>query len=92
MRRWRRGIEEEPDEPLVFDDEALAEDRDRPRSYARTMRTRFDGDDEEDEPDEDAVSFDELEPKIRAGKYIPKKSDPWTAHILYQSLQDLGEI
>lgn len=88
MRRWRRGTEEEPDEALVFDDEV----EDRPRSYARTMRTRFDADDYEEEAAEDAASFDDLEPKIRAGKYIPKKDDPWTAHILYQALQDLGEI
>ena len=90
MRRWRRG-QEEDDETIVFDDNGEAEDRHRPRSYARPLRTIF-GNDDDDEEEEDAPSFDDLEPEIRAGKYKPKPSDPWNAHILYQSLRDLGEI
>ena len=91
MRRWRRG-QEEDDEALVFDDDGAAEDRSRPRSYARPMRTVFDANDEDDEEEDDTPSFDDLEAKIRAGKYKPKPKDPWNAHILYQALQDLGDI
>jgi len=36
--------------------------------------------------------FDEIEPLIRAGKYRPKSSDPWNAHLLYNLLKESGEI
>jgi len=69
--------------------------RKRRRSYPapRPLRvTRFDGLDDDDDGDDDEESFELLEAKIRTGKYKPKKSDPWTAHILYQNLKALGEI
>ena len=98
--RWRgrkKRLEDEEDvltfEGLLESDDDEEEDDKPRRRYAppRPIRTRFhsDGDDDE-EPD--GPTFEELEPKIRAGKYRPKSGDPWTAHILYQSLRDLGDI
>ena len=103
MRRWRKkkedddailtfdGLEEGEEEEEEEDEEE--EEKPRRRRYAppRPIKTRFHSDDE-DEDGERGPTFDELEPKIRAGKYRPKKTDPWTAHLLYQSLRDLGEI
>lgn len=100
MRRWRkRGGDE--DDVLTFDglleeEDDAEEDRPRRRYVApRPIKTRFHNDscEEEGEDSDDGISlFEELEPKIRSGKYKPSQSDPWTAHILYQSLRDLGEI
>ncbi len=100
MRRWRKRSGDDEElltfegllGPEVDDDDEDEEKRPR-RKYAapRPIRTRFHGnDDYEDEPD--GPTFDELEPMIRAGKYKPKQSDPWTAHLLYQALRDLGDI
>ena len=101
MRRWRKKKEDD-DDVLKFDDlevdeeEEEDEEEEKPRRrYAppRPIRTRFYSDDYDDEEsDEEGPTFEELEPMIRAGKYKPKASDPYTAHILYQSLRDLGEI
>jgi len=35
---------------------------------------------------------DEMAAAIRAGKYKPKRQDPWTAHTLYSMLKDLGKL
>ena len=101
MRRWRRDIDED-DEVLTFDefegegDDEEEEERPqrRRRSYAppRQIRTRFEYEEEDDEDEEEGPSFEELEGKIRAGKYKPKAEDPWHAHVLYQTLKDLGDI
>ncbi len=100
--RWRgrkKRLEDE-EESLTFegllesDDDDDDEDDKRRRRYAppRPIRTRFHSDDADDDVEPDGPTFEELEPKIRAGKYKPKSGDPWTAHILYQSLRDLGDI
>lgn len=108
MKKWRRPFDEDDDDGEGFsylldddDDDDVGGDaggsskkRKRRRSYpaARPLRvTRFDGLDDDDD-DEEEEGFEELEAKIRQGKYKPKKSDPWTAHILYQNLKALGEI
>ena len=102
MRRWRKKKKEEDDDDILnFEDleeeeeEEDEEEEEKPRRrYAppRPIRTRFFGDDFDEDEDDEGPTFEELEPKIRAGKYVPKQSDPYTAHILYQSLRDLGEI
>jgi hypothetical protein len=92
MRRWRKQSQE--DSVLTFDD--LEAEDEAPRARRRSIiHTRFDSDDEGDDEDDEepeSSSFDRLAPLVRAGKYRPKQSDPYTVHILYQSLRDLGEI
>lgn len=97
MRRWRRRGNDE--EVLTFDDMVEADDEERVppprRRYAppRPFRTMFaDEDGIGDDDESEGPTFEDLEPMIRAGSYKPKQSDPWTAHVLYQSLLDLGEI
>lgn len=98
MRRWRKKTDE--DEVLTFEGMEVLEDEEEPeerprRRYVppRPFKTRFaPDDDEDDEDDYGAPTFEDLEHKIRAGAYKPKPKDPWTAHMLYQSLRDLGEI
>ena len=106
MKNWRRPFgEDEGDEGFSYllddddggddDDESKKKKKKRRRSYPapRPLRvTRFDGLDDDDDYDDDEESFELLEAKIRTGKYKPKKTDPWTAHILYQNLKALGEI
>lgn len=103
MRRWRKKKEED-DDVLKFDnlnydeeeDEDDDEEDERPRRRyvpPRPIRTRFFSDNYDDANDgEEGSTFEDLEPMIRAGKYKPKPSDPYTAHILYQNLVALGEI
>ena len=101
MRRWRKRSGDE-EELLTFDgligtdaddDEEEAEEKRPRRRYAppRPIRTRFHGE-VDFGGEEDGPTFDELEPMIRAGKYKPKQSDPYNAHLLYQALRDLGDI
>lgn len=99
MRRWRKGKDDD-EEVLTFDDledgegddEEEEDEKERPRHRyipPRQIRTRFEyGSDDVD----DGPTFEELEGKIRAGKYKPKQEDPWNAHVLYQTLKDLGDI
>jgi len=103
MRRWRKKGTDE-DELLTFDglveeevaDEEEEEEEVKPRRrYAppRPIRTRFDTVmPTYDEDVDSSSSFEDLESMIRAGEYKPKQKDPYTAHILYQALRDLGEI
>lgn len=88
MRKWKKtGFEEEE-----FDGDYIEDEFDR---YApirrRKMSTMYDSDGDDDE-DEDGPSFDDLEDDIRSGKYKPKPSDPWNAHLLFQFLKDTGKI
>jgi putative alpha-1,2-mannosidase len=76
VKRWKRRSIEEVEDNL--DEEDLEEDED------------FDDFDEVSTMSE--VKWNELESKIRAGKYRPKHSDPWTLHVLYSNLRDLGKI
>ena len=82
--------EDEDDEDEEDDDgEEEEEDEDEylPRAkFSRRRIVRLDDDDEEEELSE------EMAEAIRAGKYKPKRSDPWSAHTLYNVLKDLGEI
>lgn len=98
MSRWRRKIEEEEDREDLID---LEEERrpKRRRRYSlrpRRIRTHFDFLEEEevqeDHFDDSGKTFEEIEGKIRAGKYKPRPEDPWNAHLLYQMLKDLGDI
>lgn len=98
MKRWKRALDDGDDDDLTFDDFDIDGDegKSKRRSYLppRPIRTHFSQDDEDE--DEDAVDgqsrFDEIEAKIRAGSYKPKKSDPWNAHVLYDMLKSLGDI
>lgn len=99
MRRWRKKKDEDEDDILSFDDleEEDDDDDEKPRRKRylppRPIRTHYSYDDSDDEDEgESGPTFDELEPKIRAGKYKPKSDDPWNAHILYQMLKKLGDI
>lgn len=90
MRHWRKN-----DEVLTFDsmDEEEASSR-ASRRYAAPRSFSGFGNDDEPEEDEEyeedtESSHDALEPLVRAGKYKPKPSDPWTIHILYQALRDI---
>jgi hypothetical protein len=38
------------------------------------------------------AEWKKLEAKVRAGRYIPKRSDPWTLHVLYSNLKELGDL
>lgn len=100
MRRWRRDKEEDDDELLTFDeledgdedeDDEEEEEAGAGRRYLRPRPLRIARyDDFED--GESGPTFEDLEAKIRAGKYKPKSKDPWTAHVLYENLKSLGEI
>lgn len=93
MRRWRRpGIVEEE-----FEDDEEEEDDDEEeevrRYLPRPLRvTRFSDFGDEDDGEVDIQRFNKIQGLIRAGKYKPKQSDPWIAHILYSNLKELGEI
>lgn len=96
MRRWRK---DEGDEDILFEDledpeEVIGRGRRRYLAPPRKMITHYDlEDDIEDEDTEETNGrFDEIEDRIRAGEYKPKKSDPWNAHVLYNLLKDMGEI
>ena len=97
MRRWRRDKEEDDDELLTFDElEDGDEDEDEEeegagRRYLRPRPLRIARYDDF-EAEESGPTFEDLEAKIRAGKYKPKSQDPWTAHVLYENLKSLGEI
>ncbi len=94
MRRWKRPKIEDEEED---EDEDEEEDEESGRRYVyippRPLRvTRF-SDFEDDEEVEDEISrFNKIQGLIRSGKYKPKLSDPWIAHILYSNLKALGEI
>jgi len=95
MRRWRRRKEEDDDLEEYDEDEEEEEDERPRRRYPppRPLRvTRFHDLLDEDEEEDGGPKFEDLEAGIRAGKYKPKPEDPWTAHILYQNLKELGEI
>ena len=95
MRRFRRKKDEDDEDVLTFDDLEDEEEEERPRRrrrYAppRPMKvTRFSDYEEEDE---EAPDHDDLEAKVRAGSYKPKRSDPWTIHVLYNLLVESGKI
>jgi len=97
MRRFRRKKDEDDEDILTFDDlegedEEEEEKPRRRRRYAqpRPMKvTRFSDYEEEDE---EAPDHDDLGAKVRAGSYKPKRSDPWTIHVLYNLLVERGEI
>jgi len=100
MRRWKKKKkqdEEDDDDLLSFDDMDDDEEEDespRRRSYLppRPIRTYHHTEMDDDLDEEEGATFEDLEPKIRAGKYKPKKSDPWNAHILYNLLKERGAI
>ena len=98
MRRWRRpryDDEDEEDEDVEVDEEEEEEEKPRRRYFPppRPMRvTRFSDFGEDEVEDEDLARFEKVAPLIRRGMYKPKPSDPWTVHVLYANLKELGEI
>jgi len=85
MTRWRK--KDDDDDVLTFDDIEEPDGHQRYRKpVPRHINTNFDYE------EQSGPTFDELELKIRSGKYKPKAKDPWNAHVLYQTLKDLGEI
>jgi hypothetical protein len=96
MRRWKRNGDEEDDiltfEGFDVEEEVESKPKRRPYLPPRPIKTHFDYDDDLEEEEDACARFDELEPKIRAGKYKPKKGDPWNAHVLYDMLKSMGEI
>ena len=98
MRKWKKKIDDD-DDTLTFDDLEDDEDEEeekgyRKRTYSppRPIRTHYHSDYDDDDDERDGPTFDELEPKIRAGKYKPKKTDPWNAIVLYNLLKESGDI
>ena len=94
MRTWRRPRGDLDDLDLDLDEDDEDEGRVRRYSPPRPLRiTRFSDFEDEDEDGEEGIArFDKIKGLIRAGKYKPKPSDPWIAHILYSNLKALGEI
>lgn len=94
MRKWRRPGLEEFEEGFDLDEEEEEEEEEVPHRYvARPLRvTRFSDFDADESPADGIARFDRIKGLIRAGKYKPKQSDPWMAHILYSNLKELGEI
>jgi hypothetical protein len=92
--------EEEDDEE--FDDEWEDDDEDDEEDWEDEEEDLddLDDEDEEDEPivtqqsrfartlrgDRHGEMDADLESKIRAGKYVPRTDDPWSAHFLYSTL------
>ena len=104
MRRWRKRKISDGD-ILNFDSESDSREKSKYSSPNRKLLNIHDEDIEDveevedddeydDEYDEDGniAKFNRLEPLVRAGKYKPKSSDPYTVHLLYQSLIELGDI
>lgn len=92
MRRWRRPSDIDEDFDLEDDEEEEEVRRYAPPRPLRVTRfSDFDNDDEY-EVESNIARFDKIKGLIRAGKYKPKPSDPWMAHILYSNLKALGEI
>ncbi len=85
MKKWKRRVAED-DEEEEEEEEAVEE---RP-FLRRSVLGAFDFDDEE--PRMSEGKWKQLEKKIRAGKYKPKASDPWTLHVLFDHLTVLGEL
>jgi hypothetical protein len=67
------------------DDEPLSLRRPRRPSFRPSRRFDFDDGDEEELSEEMAAA-------IRAGEYKPRRSDPWSAHVLYNALKDIGKL
>lgn len=86
MKKWKRRNVDDDDED---DDEDEEEEHRyvRPRRSFSSLTYLYDDEDEEEGGDE---RWNELEKKIRAGKYKPRRSDPWTLHVLYNNLKELN--
>jgi hypothetical protein len=106
MKRWKRkSDDDDDDDDLILKDDDDDDDEDeedeedeeerrpriKPRPLAVTRFSDFEYD-EDDDPDKDIKRFNQIEGLIRAGRYKPKQSDPWMAHILYANLKALDEI
>ena len=78
--------EDEEDDDEEEDEEDEAEWSPPSRRPAFRWSRSFGYDDEEEELTERMAAA------IRAGKYVPRRSDPWTAHILYNALKDTGRL
>lgn len=86
------GELEEEDEEEEFDEEEDEEDEEeedwtppsRRPAFRRSRAFAYD--------DEDEELTEEMAAAIRAGLYVPKRADPWTAHILYNALKDTGRL
>lgn len=96
VKKWSRKVVDEDDEDL-YDDEFeddYDEDEDdederhiAPRRPARRHNPTFLASlGSDDDVDEDEL--DDLLTKVRAGKYVPKKSDHYTLHVAYNNLKN----
>ena len=83
MKKWKRRVVEDDEE-----EEEEEEVEERP-FLRRSVLSAFEF---EDEPRMTEEKWKRLEKKIRAGKYKPKESDPWTLHVLFEHLTVLGEL
>lgn len=84
MKKWKRRVVEDDEE-----EEEEEEVEERP-FLRRSVLNAFEFD--EDEPRMTEDKWKRLEKKIRAGKYKPKESDPWTLHVLFEHLTVLGDL
>ena len=87
--------EEDDDDEEEEDDEETDEETEpddppwRPTRRPAFRRSRAFGYDDDGDAEE---LTEEMAAAIRAGKYKPKRADPWTAHILYNALLDTGRL
>ena len=87
MKRWkRRRVEEVEVEPKGFEEDEFEEEEFAPAS--RHFQDYF----EDEDPGMPEAEWRELEAKLRAGNYVHKRSDPWTLHVLYSNLKELGDL
>jgi hypothetical protein len=87
--------DEEDDEEEEYEDDEDTDGETEPDAppWRQTRRPAFrrsrafvdDGDDAEELSEDMAAA-------IRAGRYKPRRADPWTAHILYNALKDTGQL
>lgn len=66
-------------------------------SRSISYRNIYESDAEQDEYEKELreqkeEDWDDKADKIRAGKYKPKRTDPWTLHVLYQNLKETKKI
>ena len=77
-------VEEEEGDEDEEEEEEMIEARQRRPLFGSSRIIRIDDDPEE--------LSEEMAAAIRAGEYKPKRSDPWSAHTLYNVLKDLGDL
>jgi hypothetical protein len=83
--------DEDEDDDLEIEDWELDEDEDEDEEEEEEEYPWDDDDIEYDEYGDETLN-EKMATSIRAGLYVPKREDPWSAHLLYNALKDTGKL